>query len=264
MRVGDVDILPVMDGSTWEEANKVMHIPGVEDCWACRHGLVDEHNRLNFAIGGFLVRTCDRVALVDTGVGTINNGQYAGGRFLESLKALEIEPEDVTDVLFSHLHFDHVGWATKKGQVTFPNATYRAHKRDWEFFMEGPNAAEGAVRKLSPLKSQLELFETDGPVIPGVDSRLAPGHTPGSTVYIVSSNGARALLLGDVVHSSFELEDRDWEVLVDVDPEGAAKVRNAIADEVADSDALVGCPHFPDLKFGRVVTTGGQRRFYFV
>jgi glyoxylase-like metal-dependent hydrolase (beta-lactamase superfamily II) len=264
MRIGDIEIQPVMDGSTWDEADKVYHIPGVEDCWACRHGLVDERRRIHFAIGGFLVRTKERVALVDTGVGTINNGQYAGGRFLESLGELGVSPDQVTDVLFSHLHFDHVGWATKKGTVTFPNATYRAHRRDWEFFMEGPNVAEGAQRKLNPLKPRLELFDADVPLIPGIDARLAPGHTPGSTVFIVSSGGARAILLGDAVHSPFELEEREWEALVDVDPQGATLVRNALADEVADTDDIVSCPHFPGLQFGRVVTTAGQRKFYFV
>lgn len=264
MKVGEFDIQPVMDGSTWDEADKVYRIPGVEDCFACRHGLVDEHNRINFAIGGFLVRGRDRIVCVDAGVGTINNGQYAGGRFLESLAEHGVTPDQVTDVVFSHLHFDHVGWATKKGEVTFPNATYRVHRRDWEHFMEGPNVSEGAARKLNPMKPQLELIEEDRTIIPGIDARLAPGHTPGSTVYVVSSEGERAILLGDVVHSTFELEDREWECLADIDPQGANLVRNAIADEVADTNAIVTCPHFPGLQFGRVVTTEGQRKFYFV
>ena len=52
--------------------------------------------------------------LVDTGVGTIDNDKYPGGGFLKRLRRLCAKPEEVTDLVFTHLHFDHVGWATQK------------------------------------------------------------------------------------------------------------------------------------------------------
>jgi glyoxylase-like metal-dependent hydrolase (beta-lactamase superfamily II) len=172
-----------------------------------------------------------------------------------------VAPADVTDVLLTHLHFDHVGWTTRRGEVVFPNATYRVHAADWAHFVESPEAEPGAVRKLSPLASRLETFETDGALAPGLSARHTPGHTPGSTVYVVSDGGERGLLLGDVVHSVVELEERDWEAVFDVDPFAAAAVRNQLADEVADTADLVVGAHFPGLRFGRVVTVSGERRF---
>jgi glyoxylase-like metal-dependent hydrolase (beta-lactamase superfamily II) len=264
VKVGQIDIQPVWDGSTWAPADRMLDRPGVADPWACHPGVVDDQGQLHFEVGGFLIRTRDRVVLVDTGLGTINKGQHVGGRFLDSLAAYGVRPEQVTDVLFTHLHFDHVGWATQQGRVVFDNATYRVHAADWTHFVESPDALEGARRKLAPLSGHLEPFSTDGPVVPGVDARHAPGHTPGSAVYVVSSGSARALLLGDTVHTVAELAERDWVGLVDLDRETASAVRNAIADEAAATGDPVAAAHFPGLRFGRVVTAEGKRRFQFV
>lgn len=261
MKVGAIEVLPVLDGVGRERAEEVLTRPGVPDAWACHAELLDEHGALHLDLGGFLVRTGSRVVLVDAGVGTIDSGRYAGGRFLESLRDLGVQPADVTDVVFTHLHFDHVGWATKKGEIVFPHATYRVHAADWAHFVDAPDAEPGAVRKLSPLVQRLETFETDGALAPGLSARHTPGHTPGSTVYVVADGAERALLLGDVVHSVVELHERDWEAVFDVDPVAARAVRNAIADEVADSADLVVGAHFPGLRFGRVVTVSGNRTF---
>jgi glyoxylase-like metal-dependent hydrolase (beta-lactamase superfamily II) len=154
-----------------------------------------------------------------------------------------------------------VGWATKKGEVVFPRATYRVHAADWAHFVESPDADPGALRKLTPLRERLETFDTDGALAPGLSARHTPGHTPGSTVYVLADGDERALLLGDVVHSVVELHERDWQAVFDVDPVAASAVRNAIADEAADAGDLVVGAHFPGLRFGRVVTASGHRTF---
>ncbi|MEU6697555.1 Glyoxylase, beta-lactamase superfamily II [Pseudonocardia ammonioxydans] len=261
MKIGTIEILPVLDGTGREPADEVLTRPGVPEAWACHGDQLDAHGALHLDLGGFLVRTGSRTVLVDAGVGTIDNGKYAGGRFLESLRGYGVGPEDVTDVVFTHLHFDHVGWATKKGAVVFPHATYRVHAADWAHFVDSPDAEPGAVRKLTPLTERLETFDADTVLAPGLSARHTPGHTPGSTVFVVADGDERALLLGDVVHSVVELHERDWEAVFDVDPVAASAVRNAIADEVADSTDLVVGAHFPGLRFGRVVTAFGNRTF---
>lgn len=263
MKVGALAVDLVYDGLGREPAREVLTRPGAGDAWACaeHQHLLDPAGNLSLTLGGFLVRTGDRVILVDAGVGTIDNGKYRGGQFLESLRGLGCEPEDVTDVLFTHLHFDHVGWATKKGQVVFPNATYRVHLADWSHFVESPDADPGAVRKLSPLAERLEPFENDTTLALGVDTRHVPGHTPGSTIYVVSSEGERALLLGDVAHSSVELTDPAWEAVFDVDPVAAKQVRAGLIDRATDSADVLAPAHFPA---GRLVTVGGERRYSYL
>jgi glyoxylase-like metal-dependent hydrolase (beta-lactamase superfamily II) len=261
VRIGGIVILPVHDGMGRERADEVLMRPGVPDAWACHSDQLNDHGLLHLELGGFLVCSGDRVVLVDAGVGTIHNEKYSGGRFLESLRALGVAPDDVTDVVFTHLHFDHVGWATKGGEVVFTNATYRVHAADWTHFVDGPAAQAGAIRKLRPLEGRLQTFEVDAALAPGLSARHTPGHTPGSTIYIVADGDERALLLGDVVHSVVELHERDWEAVFDIDPVAARAVRNAVADEVADSPDLVVGAHFPGLRFGRVITTAAGRTF---
>jgi glyoxylase-like metal-dependent hydrolase (beta-lactamase superfamily II) len=263
VKIGSIEILPIRDGISRQKAAEVLTRPGVDDAWACHADLLDRHGLLHFELGGLLIRSAERVVLVDAGVGTIDNAQYSGGGLLDSLRAVGVLPADVTDVVFTHLHFDHVGWATQHGEVVFGNATYRVHVADWAHFVAAPDAQPGAVRKLAPLESRLETFDTDMVIAPGFSARHSPGHTPGTTIYIVADGEQRALLLGDVVHSVVELEERDWEAVFDVDPVAARAVRNAIADEVADTADLVVGAHFPQLRFGRVITTAGARSFRF-
>jgi glyoxylase-like metal-dependent hydrolase (beta-lactamase superfamily II) len=265
MRVGALEILPVYDGDGREAAREVLRRPGASgDAWACHDHLLDHEGNLELTLGGFLLRTGDRTVLIDAGVGTINNDKYRGGQFLESLRELGVTPEDVTDVVFTHLHFDHVGWATKKGQVVFPNATHRVHAADWAHFVESPDADPGAVRKLSPIADRLAPFEADTTLAPGLDTRHVPGHTPGSTVFVVSSEGERALLLGDVAHSVVELTDPNWEAVFDVDPVAASAVRAGLVDELTDSPDAIAAAHFPGLRFGRLVTVSGERQWNFI
>lgn len=267
MNFDKLQVLPILDGVGQEDPTKILHRKDDADAWSSNSSVIDDHGHLTFDIGGFLIRTGDHLALVDTGVGTVNNkllghgGRYTGGKLLESLRAQGVDPADITDVLLTHLHFDHVGWTTQQGEIVFPNATYRAHQNDWEHFVDSPDAAAGAVRKLSPIRSQLELFDSDSTLLPGVDALLSPGHTPGSTVYVVSGGDKRGYLLGDVVHSTVELQDRDWRAIFDEDPELASVTRNALADDIAESGDLVAGAHFPGLRFGRLVVQEGKRQF---
>lgn len=264
MKVGALAIEPVYDGTGLEPARESLTRPGISDAWWCHEHLLDEHGNLKLTVGGFLLRTADRIVLIDAGVGTISNEKYRGGQFLESLREFGVEPDDVTDVVFTHLHFDHVGWATKKGEVVFPRATYRVHTADWEHFVMSPEADPGAVHKLSPLADHLETFFADTTIAPGLDTRHVPGHTPGSTIFVVSSEGQRALLLGDVAHSPVELTDPTWEAVFDVDRAAAKQVRARLIDELTDGPDLVAAAHFRDLRFGRVITVNGERQFHFI
>lgn len=233
------------------------------DAWLPHQQFLTDDGRIELSLGGFLVRSGDRVVLVDAGAGRIDNENYHGGRLLESLSALGVGVDDVTDVVFTHLHFDHVGWATQQGAVVFPRATYRCHAADWEHFVSGPNAEVGSVRKLSPVADRLEPFGDDAPVAPGITVRHAPGHTPGSAIVVVADAEQRALLLGDVVHCPVELMEDDWEAIVDVDPALARRTREALAKELEGTDVPVAAAHFPGLRFGRLLSGTGRRHWTF-
>lgn len=261
MKIGDIEVLTIMDGVGTEIGAEILTCPGVDDPWACHEGHREADGSLSLPLGGSLCASAERTVLVDAGVGPFDDGKYRGGGLLESLAAHGVAPDDVTDVVFTHLHFDHIGWAAVDGRPVFPRATYRAHRSDWQYFVTGDAAQSEAVDKLTSLGDHLELFDTDFTLAPDVDALHLPGHTPGTTVYVVSSRGRRALLLGDVVHAVVQFSERDWQVIWDVDPAGASAVRNRIADQAADTDDLLVAAHFPGMPFGRIIAADGDRRF---
>ncbi len=266
MRVGQIDIQPVLDGVARIPPTEAYRLGGAnptgrgtdEADWAPHRSLLGDDGMLELALGGFLVRNGERVMLVDTGVGNIHRGPFQGGALLDALAALGVSPTDVTDVVLTHLHFDHVGWCTRQGEIVFPHATYRCDRSDWEHFI-GPDP--GATKKLSPIAGRLETWDGTGPLLPGIDTIAAPGHTPGSTVIVMSSGEERALLLGDAVHCPVELLDDEWAGMGDVDPSLAARTRIALAREIEGNDIPVAAAHFPGLRFGRLLAAQGRRQW---
>ena len=272
MNIGEIEVLPVIDGNAWFDASftYATHAPldakGTrDDDWVPHRGFLDGEGRFEIVFGGYLVRTGGRVMLVDAGLGTRTRASdmpgaatLASGELLDSLAVHGVAVGDITDVVFTHLHYDHIGWASKAGEIVFPNATYRCHQRDWDHFV-GRDVA--ITRKLDPVTDRLELFAADHTIAPGVDVRLATGHTPGSVLVVLSSGAARALLIGDVVHCPVELVDDDWAGLADVDPRLARKTRIALARELEGTDTPIGAAHFPGLAFGRLLAGEGRRQW---
>lgn len=253
--VGDVRVDPLVDGEI-RTLPRVTY-PNVTD-WVPHERWLDHAGGVTMPFGAFLVRTAGRVALVDTGVGPYPKPEYSAGRLLDDLAALGLEPSDVTDVVLTHLHWDHVGWTTVKGRITFDRATYRCHADDWAHFV-GPD--EGCTRKLMPVASRLETWTGEQTILPGMDALPTPGHTPGHTAIVVSSGSERALILGDAVHCPFELEDTEMEFIGDVDHALARRTREWIAQRLESGGERAVGVHFDGLAFGRLVRAEGRRRW---
>jgi glyoxylase-like metal-dependent hydrolase (beta-lactamase superfamily II) len=261
MNIGDLVVEPIFDGVM--KAAPTAFQGTTPEQWAPHQRFLDADGRLEFALGGFLVRAPGvGPVLVDCGIGPrsgvspgASRGTYTGGELLNSLAKQGVSPADITDVVFTHLHFDHVGWASDEGAIVFPNATFRCHTRDWEFFRDN----ERVQPILAPIQEHLVTWEASGPLCPGIDTLSAPGHTPGSTILVLSSGAARGLLLGDVVHCPVELLDDEWAGLGDVDPELAKRTRNALAREIEGTDTPVAAAHFPGMVFGRLLSANGRR-----
>ena len=268
MQIGDLEVLSLFDGSVKFRATGAYQrgpaeMKGRDDAdWEPHRDLLDD-GMVELIFGGFLIRGGgDRVILVDGGVGPVPDEQYGlrGGELLDSLAATGVRPEDVTDVLFTHLHSDHVGWASTEGIPSFPNATYRCDRRDWDHFV---GHDEWATARLTPVTEQFEAWDGEAAIGPGVDVRLCAGHTPGSALIVLSSGAARALLLGDVVHCPVELLDDEWGGMGDVDPALAQQARNSVARELEGTDVPAAAAHFPGLRFGRVLAGEGRRQWVF-
>jgi glyoxylase-like metal-dependent hydrolase (beta-lactamase superfamily II) len=273
VNVGDIRVDSVLDGAARVPPTLAYGAPlgnlngkGTDEAdWSPHRGLLDAEGMVELALGAFLLRggpLGERVVLVDAGCGPRGFGAFESGAMLGSLAALGVATSDVTDVVFTHLHFDHVGWASRDGDAVFANATYRCDAADWAHFVDTPATDRGherSLRYITPVADRFEMFSGTRPLFPGVDVRLAPGHTPGSTLVIVSHGPARAILLGDVVHCPVELLEDDWGTIGDVDPPLARRTRESLARELEGTDVPIAAAHFPGLQFGRLLPGQGRR-----
>ena len=259
MEVGGYRIDPVIDGegtmgalSSFPQTTKSQ--------WGAHGQFQDPRGQLPWALGGFLLRGHDRVILVDLGYGPGVVGGIRTGQFLASLEHLGAARAQVTDVLFTHLHIDHVGWASIGGVVQFRNATLRCSAADLDHFVARRNDPP-SYQRLEPCQDHLETFD-DAPAPPGVTLIPAPGHTPGSTIIVIAGPGERAVLLGDVVHSPVQLLEPEWNTIWDVDPVVARRTREHIVRDLeVDPISALTAGHFPGLHFGRLFMAQGQRRW---
>jgi glyoxylase-like metal-dependent hydrolase (beta-lactamase superfamily II) len=282
VKVGAIEILPVIDATYSAPPSRAYRGVDVQEAWEPHRYLLNEHGELEGSMGGFLIRGAgDRLTLVDLGLGQLEMlGIKGEGGMLDSLAEYGVAAGDITDVVLTHLHLDHIGWVSREDEVVFPNATYRCDAADWEFFVTGLTGdAPGLQSKyiqsglaafevgrdvLLPARGRLETWSSDGPILPGVDALRIPGHTPGSTMLVVSDAGERAMLLGDVVHCAVELLVDEWDGFADVDPKRAKAARNALVRELEGEDMPVAAAHFPGLQFGRILYGETPRRFTFI
>lgn len=265
LTVGRHTITPVLDSVVRAPAGRLYSNTPAE-AWAEHHDLLAPGGFVEMFMGGYVVHSGDRVVLVDAGVGpdgwkAPSGAVIPGGYLLDNLRVGGVPAASVTDVVFTHLHPDHIGWASRGGVPNFPNATYRCDRRDWAHFVEpGPGAGAPDVTSrdlLAPIADRFECWDGAGSLLPGIDLVDTAGHTPGSTSVVFSADdGSRAMLLGDVVHCPVELLHDEWETFGDVDPVLARQTATRLARELEGTTTVVGAAHFAGLQFGRLLGGG--------
>jgi glyoxylase-like metal-dependent hydrolase (beta-lactamase superfamily II) len=229
-------------------------------------------------MGGFVVRTPERTILVDAGVGNDKARpnpvfDHRDDGWFAALARAGVAPDDVDTVVFTHLHVDHVGYATRStgtGWVpAFPNARYLTTAAELAHWTGA--GARGDLARLGdyladsvlPLRAAgvLDLVEPDLRICAEVRLRPAEGHTPGNVCIDVVSRGRRAVFAGDMIHHALQLADPSRSTDFCVDAPQASAARQALLSDIADRDVLLFPAHFPNSAPGRVVTdpAGGYR-----
>jgi glyoxylase-like metal-dependent hydrolase (beta-lactamase superfamily II) len=212
----------------------------------------------------FLIRRGDRAVLVDTGGGLFSPGipgiRRANG-LPGALDATGLGPDDIDAVVFTHLHFDHVGWnfieEDGKYRPLFERSRHVIHRKDWEVFDAGadPFSSASFQQRVKPLREAglVDLIDARHEVLPGVVVEPAPGHTLGHVVVTVTSGDERAVIVGDAVNHPAQLADPTWREIGDMDLDAAASSRRTL---FGDAEGTVFAPaHFPE-PFGRVSREG--------
>jgi glyoxylase-like metal-dependent hydrolase (beta-lactamase superfamily II) len=268
VRIGNVEITSFSDGALeFDLCNFFPSIPA-ESWQPYAKGLTPEH-RVRFNLGSFLVRSDGHTLLVDTGLGPkpADAPESAGGELLQNLSAQGIRLEEIDMVVMTHLHRDHVGWNLMarggKYQPTFPRARYWMSAKDWEAChrLEVRERFPNAPTCVWPLEELglLELMEGDHVLTSELTALPTPGHTPGHVSILISSQGERALILGDAAHHPAQVQEPDWVSRADMDPDQARVTRRALLDRLESEETLIAAGHFPAPGFGKLVRLNGRR-----
>lgn len=216
----------------------------------------------------FVIDNGKKVILVDTGGGSMIGPNF--GKLPGNLSAAGYQPEQISEILLTHLHADHSGGLMKGNQRTFPNAIVRVNRVDADFWLSPANrdaAPAGAKRNfdaamasLTPYRNakKLALFDGETELGNGILARPAYGHTPGHTMYEVNSDGQQMLLWGDIVHvAAVQFPHPDVTIGYDSEKDVARVEHWRMFNELAKSGQLVGGAHLPFPGIGHVRDAGG-------
>jgi glyoxylase-like metal-dependent hydrolase (beta-lactamase superfamily II) len=259
IRIGDIRLTFLPDGIGTVAPGPLF--PGVDQAgWVRHRRWLGDDGRVVTSMGGFLIETGDRKVLVDTGLGAteveIGASWARGGRFLSSLAATGVRPEEIDIVVYTHLHSDHSGWTgSPDGQLHFPNARHLiGSEAEWAYWQTHTGGwAPPADTVLTPLAGRVEAVGDGHQPAPGVTLLATPGHTPGHQSVMVASGSERAVLVGDILICPIQVSEPELEVMFDLDPALAERTReNALREAEADG-TVVACAHFPESAFGRVL-----------
>ena len=220
------------------------------------------------AVTTYLIDDGADLILLNTG-GAKCVGSTMGG-LLESMEAAGYSAEEVSAVLLTHLHFDHVcGLTGPEGRPVFAKATVYASEDECRFWLDpqialgAPEASrpffEMAAKAVAPYLDQGAFirFQDGQEVRPGIKAMLTPGHTPGHSSFLVSSGSEQLLLWGDIVHShALQFIHPQVSNDFDSDQNQAAATRRSLFKKIIEEGWLVGGDHLPFPGLGHLTESG--------
>lgn len=233
------------------------------------HGVAD--GPIEPPINVTLLRDQGRVVLFDAGSGP--GFQDTAGRLADTLEAEGVSVDDVTHVVFTHCHPDHLwGIVDDFDELLFPNAEYMMGQVEWDYWFAADLAtrmpseraamAVGARRRMAQIEDRVTRFKDGEEILPGVAAHATFGHTPGHMSFELRDAGESILIVGDAIgNNSISFERPDWPIGTDQDAEAAAQTRIRLLDMLAkDNMRLIGY-HFINGGLGIVERSQNSYRF---
>jgi glyoxylase-like metal-dependent hydrolase (beta-lactamase superfamily II) len=254
-KVGDITVTAINDGffaRPIEGFVRNAELPAVQ---AALGAAFLPTNAVPIPFNTLVVETGGRLVLLDTGNG--NAGAPTSGTWMANFRAAGFDPANVNAVVISHFHGDHInGLRLRDGTAVFPNAEISVPAPEWAFWMsdERMNAApeamrggfQNARRVFAPIAANVKRFEPGAEVAPGITSVAAFGHSPGHTVFVVSSGTAKLTYMADTSnHPALFVRNPDWSAVFDMDADAARATRRRLLDMAASEKSRVHFYHAP-------------------
>ncbi|MBP2839310.1 MBL fold metallo-hydrolase [Pseudomonas sp. PNP] len=228
----------------------------------------------------FIIKIRGRMLVVDTCIGNdktvseISEWDHLSTDFLEALERAGIDREQVTDVLCTHLHIDHVGWNTclheGKWLPTFPNAQYHFAREEYEHWLEEARREPQAMHSISLSESILpvvqaglvNLIEAPADLGDGISILPTPGHTCSHIAVMIDTGNQQLIIAGDAFHHPCQIARPEWASIGDHDQLQSTTTREQLLLSCADTSTLIAGIHFSVPSFGRVVADEDGKYFF--
>jgi glyoxylase-like metal-dependent hydrolase (beta-lactamase superfamily II) len=240
-----------------------------------RQALVKYHSNglISSPFISLLIEQQDKKILVDTGVGFSEKPVMVRdqpvlfqGKLQSLLQGEGIRKEDITDVIITHCHPDHIGGIFDGDRLNFPNARFHMHEDEWNYWHSSASANQPAQFKsfveknITKLKEgNLQLIKGDFvDLLPGISVIKAAGHTPGQVAVDVHSQDEHLLYISDAFLHPLHIENLDWQTNYDLDREKAAQTRNMLLELAYRDNMRIQAFHFTFPGLGRVDKKGRQ------
>lgn len=230
------------------------------------------------ATQSFIIKTRDSSILVDGGVGDgkVRYTPWANklrSAFLENLGNCGFSRDDITTVLTTHFHMDHVGWYTCLKDTewipTFPNANYYFAQSEYDYWKNNVNQKN--------LDNNIALLDSVEPVVlankatfvpdnfrlsKNIYLEPAPGHTPGHALIHIEYGTKHVIISGEILHHPIQFCNPDWTAdYYDVDIEQAFKTRVDLINKYTNTETIIIGHHFASHPAGLIKEKDGRRFF---
>ena len=263
-----VTYLPDGEGTTLPDLS---YHGSTSDDWN-KLGQYLKNGKALMGIGSFLIEYKKEKILLDLGIGEAHystpEGDGNGGDLLKNLKKAGLDRKDITKVVYSHFHPDHVGWTSLeengKRVLTFPNAEYYCSENEWDFWtgrIGEPLSVDPKAFK-EPLEGIIKFVKDGQEIIPNLSVKFMSGHTPGLINLILKTEGKKIWFITDLVHSDLQFENPNWCFFSDNNEEKAIKTRINAFDELSQPNIILANSHFIEEAFGYLKKEGEGKYKY--
>jgi glyoxylase-like metal-dependent hydrolase (beta-lactamase superfamily II) len=218
----------------------------------------DENNLCKFKLRSLLIEIQNRKIIVDTGIGLKQDEKFLSHYHLHgdetlmgSLQKMNVRPDEITDVILTHLHFDHCGGCVRFDEsgnevITFPNATHWVSRSQWDNY-QNSNPREGAVYFKENMAAvertgALQLVDDDLELLPGLSLRLFNGHTPGLMLPFIRTEKGVFVFVGDLIPVMASIPTA-WVAAYDTMPVVSMREKDTLLAEAAEKGYILVFQH---------------------